>query len=177
MSPTIASASRAGLIRSPRWPGSTFTELRLPRMRSGMGFRHPLLRWMGHAGRHGRWQGGGFQIHTAVVVFRGGGGRCVESREAPSPVRRSEPPRPRNRGGPQRRHESVQCLGRVCRRVLPDPAGPFWKHEGARAELKGLRAGRCQGGRRAWHSGQAVEIRGMSFRYPEPRRRQTRAPL
>ena len=62
--------------------------------------------------------------------------RCVETGETPH-LFGVEPPRPQDRGGPHRRHERIQCLGGICRRVLPHPSGVA-EHETAKSELKKL---------------------------------------
>jgi predicted phage-related endonuclease len=83
---------------------------------------------------------------------------------APSAIWRRATAAP-HRGPPRRRYELVQCLGRVCRRVLPDPIGI----SGARkrqGRAEGPDAGGRQGGHWAWDPGQTVEIRSRELRCP-----------
>ena len=91
--------------------------------------------------------------------------RCVESGEPPR-LFGVEPPRPRI-AAVRSVDMPVQCLGRVCRRFLPDPIGLSRTRE-RQGRAQRPHAGRRQGGHRAWHSGQAVEIRGRELRCPEP---------
>jgi predicted phage-related endonuclease len=82
---------------------------------------------------------------------------CVESGRDPCPVRRGTAS-PTDRGGPDRRYEFIQFLGGICRGVLPDPHGlSRSRHCQSRAEEAD--AGRRQGGHRARHPRQTLEIR------------------
>jgi hypothetical protein len=47
--------------------------------------------------------------------------RCVQSGEPPAPVRHRAAA-VQDRSGPHRRHERLQCLGRVCKPLSADPA-------------------------------------------------------
>ena len=49
-----------------------------------------------------------------------------------------EPPRPRIEAVRGRRHDFIQCLGRIRWRVSPEPEMAFLQHENAKTELKGL---------------------------------------
>ena len=88
--------------------------------------------------------------------------RCVETGEPPR-LFGIEPPRPRHRGGADRRHELVQRVGRVRQSVSQHPVSA----SGARkveVRAQELDAGGRQGGDRPWHPGQALEIRRHQLR-------------
>ena len=78
------------------------------------------------------------------------------NRRDPSPVWRRAATG-KDRGGPDRRYERVQRLGRVCRPVSGNPAGG----PGPRAikdRVEGPGAGGCQGSLGSWRPRQALEV-------------------
>jgi len=168
--------------------------------------RHPVLQWMGATlDGNGRRQRGGVrgQVHAAVVVFRGRGGReahgvwvtnskaaalsvitgggkwveiaitadsldqhlllaaekkfwrCVETGE-PTRLFCVEPPLPRIAAVRSVAMTSSNDCGPSL--LAPNPGG-FSKARECRGRTQGPDAGRRQRGHRAWHSGQALEIR------------------
>ena len=92
--------------------------------------------------------------------------RCVESGEPPR-LFGVEPPKPRI--------EAVRIVDMSSSNAWAEFAGIFARtraahleHEQAKAELKSLDAGGCQGGDRPWHPRQALEIGRRQFLPPQP---------
>jgi hypothetical protein len=83
--------------------------------------------------------------------------RCVESGEPPR-LFGAEPPASPRRGGPDRRHELVKCVGRILQCISADQRGlpPARECEGG---AQGAYAGGRQRGDRPRDSGQAFKIR------------------
>jgi hypothetical protein len=82
--------------------------------------------------------------------------RCVSFGEPPSPVRGRATPAA-DRGGPDRRHGSVQFLGGVRRGVPHDPVGLRGARKGQDRAQRDDAGGR-KGGIRPRHSGQALQV-------------------
>ena len=72
-----------------------------------------------------------------------------------------------DRGGADRRHERVQCLGRIRRPLLRHALGLSRPRAGqVRAQRAGVRG--CKGSLRPWRSGQAVEVGRGQLRSSRP---------
>jgi predicted phage-related endonuclease len=83
--------------------------------------------------------------------------RCVESGEPPSTLWRRAPAGP-SRGGADRRHELVKCVGGILERVSADQRGVPRARE-RQGGTQGPHAGGRQGGHRPRDSSQAFKIR------------------
>ena len=86
-------------------------------------------------------------------------------RRDPSPVWRRAATA-KDRGGPDRRHERLQCLGRICRPVSGDPAGGA-RPRAVKGRTEDAGAGGRQGGHRSWRPRQALQVRRHQLRHSE----------